>query len=682
MIDNNIMKSLGIGSGIDSPNLIKQLTELERLGPQKRIDDKREKTEAQISDFASMASSLDTLKKSFTTLVEREGLFSKAAAYSDSDAIVPTKLDTKVQPGVYAVEVKEIARSQSLSFVGFDDPTAKVGLGKLTFDFGTWDRTTPAFNADAEAESFSIEIDSSNNTLEGLRDTINAADKGVQASIVFDGAKHRLVMTAPSGVKNEIQITVEESSATPTNTDGDGLSRFAFNTGIASLAAVENQSGADALLVVNGLTVTRETNSVDDVISGLTLDIMKPAPGSPINITISHDKAFAEQNVRDFVAAYNTFLDEVKPLFKADEKLVEAEEKFGSLKGDALAKSVLSQFRSTIASAVPGLTDSNFSALTNVGIRTERDGSLSINETDFTKAFAERFTDVQKLFAPSTNSSSTEITVNKYGKQTKAGSYDVVITTPPTKGAYAAGAAAVVPLDTTGMDYSFNLAVNGVASNLITLPEANYGNLADLTAALQTAINSDTNLSANGLGVSVSADASGAISITSNRFGTSSSVTVTSASTLMVDNLKIGAGIGTSTAGVNVAGTVNGVEAFGVGNVLLPKLGEPAEGLSLIIGENATSGRVDFSRGFAGQIDEVAKQFLQKNGLLDKREDELNRKISGLADEEKTLDRRVTAFQDRMMRQFIAMERILNGLNTQGGFLENLIDRLPFTAKK
>jgi flagellar hook-associated protein 2 len=170
------------------------------------------------------------------------------------------------------------------------------------------------------------------------------------------------------------------------------------------------------------------------------------------------------------------------------------------------------------------------------------------------------------------------------------------------------------------------------------------------------------------------------ISITSTRYGTSSFVNVVSSSDDAAANLGLAEGAGTK--GVDVAGTVNGVPGFGLGNVLLPKLGEKAEGLSLIIGENATTAKVDFSRGFAGQMDELIGQFLQTNGLFDDREKILERQLVDFDDQETRLERRMTAYQERLMQQFIAMESILNGLNSQGGFLENLIDSLPFTAKK
>jgi flagellar hook-associated protein 2 len=686
MIENNIIKSLGAGSGIDSANLVKQLTEIERAAPQGRIDAKRSKTEAQISDFGLMASAMDTLKSAVSALTAKEGLYSKTASYTSSDALVPTKLETSVQPGSYSFEVKALAASQSLGFGALNDPSDPVGEGVLTFSFGTWERDgnqdPTSFVADPQAKTYSITIDSSNNTLNGLKDAINKADMGVQASVIFDGTGHRLVLTAPSGANREMHIAVEEVGDTPTNTDASGLSRFAFNADIADIAEVEKQAGADAELVINGLTVKRSSNTVSDVVSGLTLDLLKASPGEKVTVTVSDDKSFAEEKIRGFVDAYNAFLEEIKPVFSFNKE----EEKWGSLANDSLAKSVLTRFRAIIGSAIPGLTDSNYSALTNLGIRTQLDGSLTINEDDFSKAMSNNFADVQKILAPHTHSTAGDITVNSFGKQTQAGSYDVVITTPPRKGYFTGAeidAAVTFPnFDTTGKTYAFTLTVNGVETDNIQVPtDVVYASAADLVTAIQSAINADAKLRENGITVIVTHDAdTNTLTFTSNRYGSSSTVNVESASGDAITDLGIAQGSGV--AGVNVAGTVNGVVGFGLGNVLLPKLGEKAEGLSMIVGENATGGTVSFSRGFAGQMEELIGLFLQTNGLFASREQVLERQLVELDDQEEQLDRRMSAYHERLLQQFIAMEAILNGLNSQGGFLENLVDTLPFTASK
>lgn len=679
MIDNNIIKSLGAGSGIDSPKLIQDLTQIERAAPQERIDKQRELAQNQISDFGLLASAMDRLNSSLKALSDPEGLFSKTATFTESSALVPAKLGTNVQPGSYSFEVNQLARSQSISFGSMANITDPVGEGQITFNLGTWDRTTQGvatnFNPNPDKQAFSITIDSTNNSLRGLRDAINAAGKDLQASIVNDGTGHRLVVTAASGQSHELEMVVSEAQP------DSGLARFAYNTDAVGSTALETQSGADAKLTINGLPVTRSSNTVEDVVEGLTLNLKKASPGEVVTVTVSEDKAFAEQNVRDFVEAYNAFLKETKPLLGFDKE----EDKYGSLANDPLAKSVLSRFRTSIASAVPGLTDGTFTSLANMGIRTQLDGTLSINEKDFTAAFANNFGDIQKLLGPHKSSTSSDVTVNSFGKQTQAGVYEVVITQPPVKGFYSGGALSGdtnFPLDTTGKDYSFTLNLDGVGSGSIQLPEgAVYQSAADMAEALQLAINADSKLRAARTTVAVSFDEqTNGFKITSNRFGANSFVNITAASQDLSDDLGLTRANGTR--GINVAGTIDGVPGFGLGNVLLPKLGEPAEGLSMIIGENATTASVSVSRGFAGQMEQTINQFLQKNGLFSNREEVLNRRIDKLDNDESNLDRRMEAFQERLMRQFISMERILNSLNSQGGFLESLIDTLPFTRKK
>lgn len=115
---------------------------------------------------------------------------------------------------------------------------------------------------------------------------------------------------------------------------------------------------------------------------------------------------------------------------------------------------------------------------------------------------------------------------------------------------------------------------------------------------------------------------------------------------------------------------------------MLPKLGEPAEGLALVIGKNASTGTVNFSRGFAGELDELITSFLTAGGVIDLREDSLESDLEDLDEDQTSLDRRMTAYQERLIQQFISMERILNSLNSSGSFLDNLVNTLPFTAKR
>ncbi len=911
-MSQNIVNTLGAGSGIDTQALITNLVAIERSAPQGRIDEKRTNTETQISAFGLLNSALSTLQSAATKLGNSDSFNSKSASFTDSTAFLPVSLEPEAQAGDYSFQITQLAQAQSLSSAVFTNTTDTVGQGTLTFAFGRWDTANPptTFTEDTTSTQQVITIDGTNNTLNGLAQAINDADFGVQASIVNDGSGFRLVMRADSGLDNQLQITVAESGGSPTNNDSSDLSRFAFNA--SGLQMTQNQAGLDAQLTVNGLAVTRATNTINDVIDGFEFTLADTTT-IPVSVSIDEDKSTGEKAVRDFFTAYNTFLEALEPITGFNEETDE----FGILAHDALAKSVPGQIRQLLVGSVTGLS-STIHSLTNVGIRTELDGTLSIDEEDFTDALNNNYDLFKKLFIENRESSTDQITVNSVGKNTTEGQYAVVITTPPSKGnlvgadsadnllseiaaetttnAVLTGAAptmslsdfvatsgsftataatATEPLDLTGgsSNYDFTITVDGVTSAApISLAAANYANHTALAAGLQTAINNDANISgvtvtydtdhfvftspttgasssiafsglaanATELGISatsgvagtggandydftlaVDGTTSGTISVTPGTYasfddvashlqtqinadatltGAGASVTVThngsafvitsaasgvsstlanatavgsqasalgitsgsvvqgttnggnaahynftvavngttsgtisitegtyadknalateiqtqinsdatlqaagaavtvtyasgtdtftiestsygSSSTVSVTNVggsaaDLGFSTGTATAGVDVAGTIDGVTGFGTGNILLPALGQPSESMGLIIGENATSGTINFSRGFGGQLQRLIDQFLADTGVIQLREDALNEDLTELDDDQSSLDRRIEAYQERLTSQFIAMEAMVRSLQSSSSFLESTLEIL------
>lgn len=801
MIGNDIINAIGGGSGINSGNIVEQLSEIEKSSKQLAIDTKRETFEAQVSDYGLLRSALATLQDAADIIGDPASFNSKSATFTDSSALIPAGLEDEAPVGDYTFSVEKIAQAQSLSTsTVFSDATDEVGKGTLSFNFGSWDASSEVFTENTDEPGFNIIIDDSNNSLNGLRDAINAADKGVQASIINDGSGEKLVISAPSGAAQQLQITVADEDGQ--DTDAAGLSRFAFAAGAGNVnqQMSQNQSGQDAEIVVNGLTVTRSTNNVDDVVAGFEFDLAKAAPGEVMTVSIFEDKVAAENVIRDFVDAYNAFLEAVEPLVDFNEETDE----FGSLRRDATSTALMRNLRGAITAEVPEVS-SAFTFLGAIGVRTELDGSMSIDEDSFTKAFDEDFSAIQSLFAPVTSSSSDKIVVNSFGEQTVAGTYEVVITSDPERGnltgaapsaslltdldapvaGYATGSDSdtdlVANLAAAGAnDYDFTIDVDGVTSGNISLTPGVYADLDAVALEIQTQINADVTLggadvsvshngsafvvtsittgasssvssatsvgaSADELGmfdavettgsddaysdaydftVAVNGTASGTISITPGNYadedalavhiqsqinadsvlqGAGTSVTVTwSGSEFVIESSSYGASssvavtdVGGSAAdlglsagvrddGQDVAGTVDGKVGFGVGNVLLPELDSDPYGLTFIIQEGATDSSVTFSRGFGSTLSQLLEGYLETNGILDTRiagNDGLNEKLDDLDTDQSDLDRRMTAYTERLMAQFQAMERIVAGLNSSGSFLDGILDRLPFTAQ-
>ena len=671
-IGNDIINTIGSGSGINSSQLINDLVEINDLPQQQRLDSRETLLDAQISDYGMLRSAMSELEASIAQLSSADTFDAKAVSIPDTSLLALTKLDSSAAAGNYQIKVEQVAQSQSLSSGGYASADAEIGTGELTLRFGAWNGALDAFTVDAEKTGASITIDETNNTLEGLRDAINDADIGVQASVVSDGGQYRLLLTSPSGASNELEISVAEDGVVP------GLGDFAFAESGQSLT--QQQEGLNARLRVNGLQVERDSNNITDVIQGLEFDIFSASTSESVSISISADRTLAETAIRDFVAAYNTFLGETEKLVGYNEET----EEYGSLRSDSLANNMVDSVRSFLGAAVPGI-GAGFTNLANLGIQTRLDGTLEINEdpdrpnTNFQAAMGENYDLVKALFTPQVSSDDNKIEVASFSGATTPGDYEVVITQQATKGSLTANApAGGFPLDTTGKDYSFSIAVDGVVAD-ITLPDGVvYNSLEDVAVEIQSLINLDSSVQQAGVSIEVDV-VGGALQFGSDSYGHDSSVAI---KTVGADAGDLGLQVATGTVGLDVAGTVNGETAFGYGNVLLPAINTAAEGLQFIVKDGATSANVNFSRGFAGGMSSLINSFLDSKGLIAERESKFEDERTEIEDDRSDVERRSDAYRARLESQFLAMELIVNNLNNTQTFLEGLNDRLPFTAPK
>ena len=657
-----IISSLGTGSGIDTAGLITKLTDVSKYADQTRLTTKKTLLETQISDFGLLRSSFSALESAMASLSSADTFNAKSVSVPTTNLLSITKLDASAAAGNYSINVDQIAKSQSISSGSYASQTDQVGKGTLSIRFGGWNAGVDTFTANAAKAGGTIIIDDSNNSLTGMRDAINNAKLGVNASIVSDGGSFKLLVTAPSGESSEIEITATEASGS------SGLANFNFNETTRNLT--QQQGGQDALIRVNGLALTRSTNHLTDVIPGLEFDLSNSSLTEVVNIGIAADKSFAEKAIRDFVAAYNTFLSDSDKLIGFDPE----KQDYGSLRQDPLAKNLVQQVRNQLSSTVAGL-NGVFVSFSSLGIRTElgTKGTLQIDDsteaTSFRSTIDNHFEAVRDIFVPKLSSDNAQITLNKSGANSTPGTYPVVITQQPSK-ASLTGMPMVsgFPLDTTGKTYTFTAAVDGFVADPITLPSKIYASGAELAADIQTRINSDAKMTAGRTTVSVVFNSiDNKLEFTSNSYGSTSNVSLSELSTDMAD-LGVGA-LMIRTLGTDVAGTVGGVAAFGYGDVLLPAIGSKAEGLSMRVTPGATSGNITFSRGFAGSFTSLINNFLKTNGLIKTHEKEITQQVEKVKVAQTALDKRSEAYRARLQAQFSAMESIVRGLKSTGTFL-------------
>ena len=395
------IQSLGIGSGLLTTELVEDIIAAEREATDLRLDARRTEFEARISAFGGVQSTLETLRSASDALGNSKTLLSKLAISSDEQAITATATPS-AQAGVHSVEVLSLARKHTLASIRFEDIDSVVGDGTLDFRFGTTtfnEGVYDAFTEDPDQAGASITIDASNNTVSGIRDSINEAGIGVTASIVNDGQGYVLVLTSDdSGANNSMEITVTEGGTA-------GLSALAFNAG-ASTPDVNMTlavAAEDASLTVDGILITRETNTISEVISGVTFNALSVNVGEPANVSISQDTSDIVERVQAFVDAFNSAKALTDELTAFDEDA----EAGALLISDSMLRGVRSQMRRFLSSSVPNLESTSIRSLVDLGVATNQNSgfALTLDSQQLLNALTNNPDDVAALLADQTRAS-------------------------------------------------------------------------------------------------------------------------------------------------------------------------------------------------------------------------------------------------------------------------------------
>jgi flagellar capping protein FliD len=535
------IESLGVGSGVLTTDLVDKIISSERASGDLRITNKKTLVDAKITAYGEIQSQLATINSAVGKLASPSQA-SATIATSSNDDILTATTSTLADPGTYSVEVLNTARSHSLatsSYTSFDEI---VGTGKLVFTFGEnsydTDGNITGQTLNTARIGATLNIDSSNRTLSGIRDAINNADMGVTASIINDGNGYRMLMTSDeTGKESSMRIQALDSSG---NTLSSGLAALSFNPGQTAYSSVEEtSSGQDALLRVNGLNITRSSNDVAEVIKGVTLNLKSADVGTNVTITVAPDTATLQDNIQSFVTAYNTFKTFTDDLSKYDA----ANNQAGLLLGDSTVRTIQSQIRSLLSTPIEGLAGSQYTSLTELGVTTDQFNGyqLKFDSSKFSAAMTADRHAVVSILAKSGAATDSQVTYVNDSINTKAGSYDLTVTQLASQAKYQGGSVSTLdfssPVNIDDSNNNFTINVNG-KSAAVTLTKGSYSSGDELARQMALQINSNTTLAQNGYSVTVDYDVSAsAFSITSNKYGSDSKVYFTSLDTNTANTL-------------------------------------------------------------------------------------------------------------------------------------------------
>lgn len=662
----------GIGSGLDINGLVTQLVAAEREPVERRLSSQEARYQAQISGYGSFKSALADFRSILSAIGNSSGFEATSATSSDT-ASVGVQATSTAAAGSYRVSVAALAQTHTLVMSGVGDINDIVGSGTLTFRFGTtvYDPSTDiytSFTANPDKPTRTLTIDTSNNTLAGLRDAINEADLGVQAGIIYDGTQYRLTLTSSeSGASNSLQIEVADDDLN--NGDSNGLSRLAFN-GIATNLE-QTVAGQNASFTLNGLAVTSSSNSVASAIDGVTLDLKRVTTGQPVVVEVSRNTTPAGDAVRSFVSGYNQLMATLKDLTRYDPETGQA----GVLQGDGTVRSAMESIRRTLNQGVQGL-DGPYRTLADIGVTTDSNGMMAIDQAKLDAALAYDAEAIGRLFVVSGSTSSSRLRYLGGDSATTPGTYAVEVIQPATQGYYAGtafGYGGTITVDATNDNIS--LRVDGVDSAQLTLTQGTY-NGEQLAVELQTRINGDANLRAAGITVAVAFDTvTQSFSVTSSRYGSASKVEI-----LAVDSnaaVTMGLAVGSGAAGSDVAGTIGGLAATGSGRILTGT--GAAQGLQVepVVGATGALGSVSYTRGIADRLNSLFTDMLDADSLIGNRLSGLEGRIEDITEQREKLDVRMTAYEARLRTQFGAMDALVGQLRATGSYLEQQLASLP-----
>lgn len=672
--------SSGVGSGIDIEGLISKLVAAEGQPVQNRLNSREARLQAQLSALGTFQGAVAAFRGAVGGLATERVFQSSTVTSSAATTVTATAAGT-VAPGSYSIDVTALAAAHSLASGPFASKTEPVdsgtaGIGTLTFRFGTttYDPESDIHGGLApnpEQAVRTVAIDASNNSLQGIRDAVNKAGIGVNASIINDGSGFRLVFAAAAtGAANSIEVSVAESGGgAGDNTDATGLSRLAFNSGATQMS--QTQAAQNAALTINGLDISSPSNSLTDVVEGLSIDLV--AEGSA-TISVAQDNSGATKAVDAFISAYNRLVETVQSLTRYDP----ATRRASVFTGDAMVSGAASRLHALATTAVPGVTGA-YDSLASIGIKTDpATGKLVKDSVRFGAALKADAEAVGRLFAMTGKSSDTLVryTGASASAATAAGDYAVTVSRLATQGQLAGSAVSGPFTISATTNDSFTLTVDGVASESITLNPGTYSGT-ELATALQTRINGDTQLNARSAEVTVTFDTDHFV-IRSNRYGSASQVSVASGTAATA----LGLAAATATAGVDVAGTIGGVPATGSGRSLTGT--GTAEGLALEVlgGSVGARGTLAFVRGIADRTNHFMESLLGAQDAIATRTRGLQTRIGAVDDQRTELAARLQSLEDRYRAQFSALDGLVSKLQSTGNFLTQQFAALPGSGSR
>ena len=418
MTKTEILSNLGIGSGINTTELIKALVDADTAPQKENLDNLEEKTKDKISTFGILKSNLLDFKNILKD-IESQQEYGFIGNSSDTTVATLTASGSKAGSDINSsLTVTTLASRHTLTGPSLASPSSTVGQRNITINFGTWSADPTAGGGQSFTSNGQSQISVSataSTTLTDLRDAINNAatdsdndgTKDVLASIIYDGSNYMLMLKSESGASNEMKVT--DSHATPA---------YAYDT-TDGAQLTQRVAGVNSAFTVDGISMSRTSNSVDDLFDGFTLDLKKTS-SSAVRISSSVDLEGVSALLSGYVDTYNQVILNLTAMGANDPVNPEND---GVLIGDSTLREIRSELREMSSTAIKGYEGGPY-YLSYLGVSTNRDGTLAFDKGQMETQFKSKPETVRAFFTNNYATSNSNITISAFDfTNTKPGTY-------------------------------------------------------------------------------------------------------------------------------------------------------------------------------------------------------------------------------------------------------------------
>lgn len=373
MMETDFLSAFGAGSGINTTEVVSALVEAERAPLQADLDRMKEKADLKISAYGVVKSALNDLRAAFDKLNDVRDLKSSSVSNSKPDDL-SFVANATVDAGSYDIAVTQLADRDSWVSGSFATSDTEINAGSsITLSFATSSGTKM--------------VNVSGPTPTSIVEAVNDSDQGYTAKLIDTGNSSNpyvIVFEGETGASNAFTVSATDS------TTGDPAAGFDV--------ASQVRTAADASLSLNGVTVTRSTNIITDLVDGATITLNQAFAGSAA-VNIAADTSQTRTALIDLASTYNStfeFFNQLSSNEESDDELV------GSLSTDTNFRSIMTSIRRVVTSE-SSTSEGSMTHLSSMGLSMTREGTLEIDETRLDTALSSDFGDLVTALTAGTN---------------------------------------------------------------------------------------------------------------------------------------------------------------------------------------------------------------------------------------------------------------------------------------